>query len=109
MARSVFYYHLKRLKAKDKYESEKKMIKSIFYAHKGRYGYRRVTAEMRNNDVVLNHKTVQRLMMQMGLKSQIRKVRYRSYKGEVGRIAPNIINGTSRNSSAYVKSRSREC
>ena len=69
MARSVFYYHLKRLKAKDKYASEKEMIKSIFHAHKGRYGYRRVTAEMRNNDVVLNHKTVQRLMGQMGLRS----------------------------------------
>lgn len=92
MARSVFYYHLKRLKAKDKYASGKEMIKSIFYAHKGRYGYRRVTAEMRNNDVVLNHKTVQRLMGQMRLSSQIRKVRYRSYKGAVGRIAPNIIN-----------------
>lgn len=92
MARSVFYYHLKHLKAKDKYASEKEMIKSIFHAHKGRYGYRRVTAEMRNNDVVLNHKTVQRLMGQMGLRSQIRKVRYRSYKGAVGRIAPNIIN-----------------
>ena len=47
---------------------------------------------MRNNDVVLNHKTVQRLMGQMRLSSQIRKVRYRSYKGAVGRIAPNIIN-----------------
>lgn len=68
MARSVFYYHLKRLKAKDKYESEKEMIKSIFHDHKGRYGYRRITAEMRNNDINLNHKTVQRLMVQMGLK-----------------------------------------
>jgi transposase InsO family protein len=27
----------------------------------------------------------------MGLKCQIRKVRYRSYKGEVGRIAPNVL------------------
>lgn len=27
----------------------------------------------------------------MGLKSKIRKIRYRSYKGEVGKIAPNII------------------
>lgn len=88
----MFYYHLKRLKAKDKYATEKEIIKSIFHGHKGRYGYRRITAEMRNNGVVLNHKTVQRLMVQMGLKSQIRKVRYRSYKGEVGRIAPTIIN-----------------
>lgn len=48
MARSVFYYHLKRLNASDKYASEKETIKTIFYEHKGRYGYRRVTAEMRN-------------------------------------------------------------
>ena len=31
-------------------------------------------------------------MNTMCLKSQIRKVRYRSYKGGVGKIAPNIIN-----------------
>ena len=91
MARSVFYYHLKRLKAADKYAQEKEMIKSIFHEHKGRYGYRRVTAEMRNRGFVINHKTVQRLMGEMCLKSKIRQVRYRSYKGEVGKIAPNII------------------
>ena len=88
----MFYYHLKRLKTRDKYADEKDMIKSIFNEHKGRYGYRRITSELRNRDTILNHKTVQRLMVQMGLKSRIRKVRYRSYKGEVGRIAPNVIN-----------------
>ena len=91
MARSVFYYHLKRLNAADKYAVERECIKSIFHEHKGRYGYRRVTAEMRNRGFVINHKTVQRLMGEMRLMSVIRKVRYRSYKGEVGRIAPNII------------------
>ena len=92
MARSVFYYHLKKLKAKDKYADEKENIRSIFHEHKGRYGYRRITYEMRNREFVINHKTVQRLMQSMGIKSQIRKVRYRSYKGEIGRLAPNIIN-----------------
>ena len=91
MARSVFYYHLKHLKEKEKYAHEKEPIKSIFHEHKGRYGYRRVTAEMRNRGFAINHKTVQRLMDEMRLKSKIRKVRYRSYKGEVGKIAPNII------------------
>lgn len=91
MARSVFYYHLKYLKSKDKYEDERKSIRLIFYEHKGRYGYRRVTAEMRNRGYKINHKTVQRLMNEMGLKCKIRKVRYRSYKSEVGKIAPNII------------------
>lgn len=92
MARSVYYYHMKRLRSEDKYASEKNEIKDIFHEHKGRYGYRRVTAEMRNRKYVINHKTVQRLMDEMGLKSQIRKVRYHSYKGEIGKVAPNIIN-----------------
>lgn len=91
MARSVFYYHRKRLKTKEKYAKERKEVKSIFYEHKGRYGYRRITAEMRNRNYTINHKTVQRIMIEMGLKCQIRKVRYRSYKGEVGKTVPNII------------------
>ena len=91
MARSVFYYHLKRLEEPDKYAVEKEEIKSIFHEHKGRYGYRRVTWEMRNRGYVINHKTVQRLMTEMHIKCKMRKVRYRSYKGEVGSLAPNII------------------
>lgn len=92
MARSVFYYHIKQLNTIDKYAPQKDTIKSIFDEHKGRYGYRRITAEMRNRGLVINHKTVQRLMQSMCLKSRIRKVRYRSYKGEVGKIASNVIN-----------------
>ncbi len=91
MARSVFYYHLKRLNAGEKYAVEKDCIKSIFHEHKGRYGYRRVTSEMRNRGFVINHKTVQRLMGEMCLKSKIRRVRYRSYRGDIGKTAPNII------------------
>ena len=92
MALSVFYYHLKAIRnGADKYEHECNEIKSIFHEHKGRYGYRRVTAEMRNRGYIINHKTVQRLMKFMGLKCQMRKVKYRSYKGEVGRIAPNVL------------------
>jgi len=91
MARSVFYYHQNRLKAADRYANEKELIKQIFHEHKGRYGYRCVTAEMHNRGFMLNHKTIQKLMGDLGLKSKIRWVRYRSYKGEVGKIAPNII------------------
>jgi putative transposase len=79
MARSVFYYHLNRTKVTDKYSLQEDEIKKIFHEHKGRYGYRRVTAEMRNRSYIINHKTVKKLMERLGLKSQIRKVRYRSY------------------------------
>lgn len=92
MARSVYYYHIKAGKVADKYSSEKEAIKLAFQKHKGRYGYRRITAEMRNRGLLLNHKTVQRLMNEMGLKGKIHKIRYCSYKGQVGKVSPNIIN-----------------
>ena len=60
--------------------------------HSKRYGYRRVYQQLRNEGYTLNHKTVQRLMQDMNLKSQIRRVKYRSYRGEVGKTAPNILN-----------------
>lgn len=91
MTRSVFYYHLKRQGVADKYSREKTAISSIFKEHKGRYGYRRVTAELRNRGFVINHKTVRRLMREMSLRCEIRKVRYRSYRGEVGKAAPNVL------------------
>ena len=91
MARSTFYYHLKHGKKKDKYKEIKDMIYTIFHKHKGRYGYRRITLELRNEGCLINHKTVKKLMDELGLKSEVRKVKYRSYKGEVGKTAPNVI------------------
>ncbi|EJR26359.1 hypothetical protein IIG_05401 [Bacillus cereus VD048] len=39
----------------------------------------------------INHKKVQRIMKELGLKSLVRIKKYRSYKGKVGKIAPNIL------------------
>ena len=66
------------------------MAKSV--ESKGRYGYRRITAELRNRRLPSNHKRVQRLMKELGLVCRIRMKKYRSYKGEVGKIAPNLLN-----------------
>ena len=91
MARSTYFYHEKLLKLEDKYSDLKQQIKVIYHQHKGRYGYRRITLALRNTGLVVNHKCVQRLMQSMKLKSRIRAVKYRSYKGEVGKIANNIL------------------
>lgn len=40
----------------------------------------------------MNHKTVQKLMKQLGLVCCVRIKKYHSYKGEVGKIAPNLLN-----------------
>ncbi len=92
MARSTFYYHTKRIGQPDGYDAVRKRIREIYDANCGRYGYRRVTAQLRNEGIVVNHKTVQKLMAQMGLKAKRRKQKYRSYKGEFGKIAPNVLN-----------------
>lgn len=91
MARSSFYYYQKQSKSPDKYKAIKELIKSIYHKHKGRYGYRRITHELENKGIVINHKTVLRLMKLLGLKSVIRIKKYKSYKGEQGKIAPNIL------------------
>ena len=75
----------------DKYEDAKAEILAIYHENKGRYGYRRITMELRNRRLLINHKTVQRLMKEIGLVCRVRMKKYRSYKGEVGKIAPNRL------------------
>ncbi|MGG2134750.1 IS3 family transposase [Bacillus sp. S2(2024)] len=89
--RGTYYYWTKRLNRPDKYSEVKEVIQRIFHEHKGRYGYRRIAWALRNRGMVLNHKTVLRLMSEMNLKSLVRMKKYRSYRGEVGKIAPNIL------------------
>ena len=57
-----------------------------------RYGYRRITAELRKRNFLLHHKTVQRLMKELGLVCRVRMKKYRSYRSEVGKTAPNLLN-----------------
>jgi transposase InsO family protein len=91
MARSSFYYYEKQNKLPDKYKAIKELITLIYHTHKGRYGYRRITDELQNKGIIINHKTVLRLMKLLGLKSIIRVKKYKSYRGEHGKIAPNIL------------------
>jgi len=70
----------------------KNKILAIYHAHKGRYGYRRITVALRQAGELVNHKAVQRLMAKMGLKSLVRQKKYQSYRGAEGTIAPNEMN-----------------
>lgn len=90
MARSSFYYYAKQ-GSEDKYTEVKKTIERIYHKHKGRLGYRRITILLRQSGLVINHKTVFRLMDSLKLKSLIRRKKYKSYKGEQGKIAPNVL------------------
>lgn len=89
MAKSTFYYH--RRPVTDKYEAERMEIKRIFEQSRCTYGYRRITTQMKMNGIDINHKTVLRLMREMGLKTKRKSKSYRSYKGTVGKVADNVI------------------
>lgn len=91
LPRSTFYYHTSKQHQADPLVSLNTKIKAIYHQHKGRYGYRRITAELRNLGECINHKKVQRLMQLVGLKSVVRVKKYRSYRGHEGRIAPNVL------------------
>lgn len=90
LSRSTFYYHYKK-RNKDKYFAEKEEILEIFTKNKQRYGYRRITAVLRQKGYIINHKTVLKLMKTLHLQAKQRRSKYKSYKGEVGKVAPNIL------------------
>jgi len=92
MARSSFYYYAKQSGIADKYLETKAAIQALYYKHKGRLGYRRITLLLHQQGQIINHKTVLRLMQLLKLKSVIRVKKYKSYKGEQGTIAPNLLN-----------------
>lgn len=66
-------------------------IQSIYQENKGRIGYRRITLELHNRSVCVNHKTVLRLMRQLGLYCRVRQKRYNAYRGEIGATAPDLL------------------
>ena len=91
LARSTFYAWDAARKLPDKYEKANELIKQIYDEHKGRYGYRRIALALREHDVHLHANTVQRLMVKLQLKSTQRIKRYRSFKGQVGIVAPDHL------------------
>ncbi|WP_126426789.1 IS3 family transposase [Streptococcus dysgalactiae] len=91
LSRSTYYYQVKRLTQGDNNKELKEAIQDIYSENKGGYGYRRIHLELKNRGYKVNHKKVQRLMTELGLKARIRaKRRYNSYKGEVGKNADNL-------------------
>lgn len=91
LARSTFYYYVARLAFIDKYSAVMAAIQKIHQDNCGRYGYRRITAALRLSGYKVNHKTVSKLMKQLKITCNVRIKKYHSYKGEVGRIAPNLL------------------
>lgn len=84
LSRATFYYHLRALNGVDKDQELKDRIKRIFERNSHHYGYRRIQIELRRSyDMVVNHKKVQRLMSELGLKAKTPRKKYNSYRDGV--------------------------
>lgn len=91
LARSTFYYQQKAIASEDKHRELRIAIREIFERHKGRYGYRRVTQALRLEGRTVNHKTVQRLMVEQQLRSRVRMKKFRTFSGVGSVLAPNVL------------------
>ena len=63
----------------------------IFYKHKKRYGYRRISLELTSMGYRINHKKVKRLMALMGLDGITPKAKYKSYKGDFNGTVKSLL------------------
>ena len=91
VAKSSYFNEISSYTRIDKDEDIKQVISEIFNYHKGRYGYPRITLELKNLGYKINHKKVQRIMKVLNIKAKKCKGKYKSYKGEVGKTCNNFL------------------
>ena len=91
LKRSTYYYTLNKLDKDTKNDDIMNAIIDIYYTHKARYGYRRITLELINRGYIVNHKKVKRLMSKMGLYARTPKAKYKSYKGDMNATVKNLL------------------
>lgn len=77
---------------RDRQADVRPLVRQVFTEAKGRYGYRRISSVLKNrHGVGISGKTVLKIMREELLICQVRRKKYRSYRGDVGRSAPNIL------------------
>ncbi|OAO20017.1 transposase [Mammaliicoccus lentus] len=96
IARSVYHYWIKKLESKNGvYNKLVNLIKKIVHDNKMRYGYRRVTLTLKKLGFIINHKKVLRIMRENNLlctKFTRRSRSLKTYKGQIGKVAKNMLN-----------------
>jgi len=94
--RSAYYRYLRR-KGQDPDSQVTEHIQAIYTQRERKYGYRRIAGELkRQYNLTVNHKKVQRIMQELGIRSIIRAKRpyfsaYQAMKTD-GRVAQNLLN-----------------
>lgn len=92
LPKSTYYHRVQSWKQPDPDRKWKRRIRFIYHKHKGRLGHRRITDVLQAKGYMINKKKVLRIMKEIGLQCIVRMKKYKSYKGGVGKTAPNILN-----------------
>ena len=90
IARATYYYQVSKVS-----DTEEELligqIRKLFQEHKGRYGYPRITLALQQTGLSVNRKKVARIMREQGLYARKPRVKYSSYRGDIGKRADNIL------------------
>lgn len=93
ISKSSYCYQHKIQQLPYKYEEIKTKIVQLFKDNKERYGYRRINALLRRENIVVSEKIVRQIMKDNNLVVKVRKLKkYNSYLGEISEPVENIIN-----------------
>ena len=91
LPRSDYYYWKNRIDPDTKNTDLMDAIAAIYTDNHKRYGYRRITLQLKNEGWAVNHKTVKRLMSKLKLYGITPRAKYKSYKGDFNGTVDNKL------------------
>lgn len=98
LSKQAYYYVIKHEHDKEKKDSfYENLIIKIYKENYQKYGIPRITKSL-NIELEkmglpkVNHKRVERIMKKMKIQARPKQRKYVSYKGKIGKVAPNILN-----------------
>ena len=91
LPRSDYYYWNNRIDPDTKNSDLMDAITDIYTNNHKRYGYRRITLQLKNEGWTVNHKAVKRLMSKLNLYGITPRSKYKSYKGDFNGTVDNKL------------------
>lgn len=93
ISKSSYCYQHKHLYSTNKYEPIKEKIIELFNENSERYGYRRIQALLRKDNIQISEKIVRKIMKENNLIVKTKKTKkYNSYQGEISKAVDNFLN-----------------
>lgn len=109
ISKQIYYYEIKHFDDKDEKDKfYEELILQIFHKNYDKYGIPRITIALNKklkemHLSAVNHKKVERLMRKLNIHARPKQRKYISYKGNVGKTAPNILNRDFTTTAPYEK------